>query len=139
MTDGITGVAPGYGIIGWAFVSGNPEFRADFAEKSIFYNESEIQEFGATLTLTATLYNQDVLGFIPASNIEWGRESYDEHGALRAASDAAWQPTTDMGNKRLLLTATDLGYDGTPISRIIFWARVALDESNVQIIGAEFN
>lgn len=139
MTDGIRGVSPGYGTIGWAFVSGNPEFKADFVEKTIFYTESEIQNFGATLTLTATLYNQDVLGFIPASNIQWGRESYDGHGALRAASDAAWQPTTDSGNKRLLLTASDLGYDGTPISRIIFWARVALDESNVQTIGAEFN
>lgn len=139
MSDGITGVTPGYGIIQWAFVSGNPEFKVDFAEKVIAYNESELATFGATLTLTATLYNQDVLGFIPASNIQWGRESYDQHGALRAASDAAWTPTTDNGNKRLLLAASDLDYDGTPISRIIFWARVALDDTNVQLIGAEFS
>lgn len=138
MVNGITGVAPGYGLITWAFVSGNPEFKVDFEEKVIAYSESELDSFGATLTLTATIYNQDVLRFIPASNITWGRESYDSHGALRVTSDAAWQPTTDNGNKRLILSKKDFDYDGTPIKKIVFWARVVLDDTNVQTIGAEF-
>ena len=138
MVNGTQGVAPGYGLITWAFVSGNPEFKVDFEEKVIAYSESELDTFGATLTLTATIYNQDVLRFIPASNITWGRESYDSHGALRVTSDAAWQPTTDTGNKRLILSKKDFDYDGTPIKKIVFWVRVVLDDTNVQTIGAEF-
>ena len=138
MVNGTQSIAPGYGLITWAFVSGNPEFKVDFEEKVIAYSESELDTFGATLTLTATIYNQNVLSFIPASNITWGRESYDSHGTLRVTSDAAWQPTTDNGNKRLILSKKDLDYDGTLIKKIVFWARVVLDDTNVQTIGVEF-
>ena len=139
MVDGTVGVEPGYGVTAWGFVSGDPSFIVDFEEKVIVYDPRQLQTFGATLTLTATKYNCDVLPFIKADNIQWGRESYDSHGALRAESDMAWKPTTDKGNKRLLLSFADLGYDGTPIGKITFWARVALDDADVQTIGVEIS
>lgn len=139
MVDGTVGVEPGYGVTAWGFVSGDPSFIVDFEEKVIVYDQRQLQTFGATLTLTATKYNCDVLPFIKSDNIQWGRESYDSHGALRTESDMAWKPTTDKGNKRLLLSFADLGYDGTPIGKITFWARVALDDADVQTIGVEIS
>lgn len=138
MSDGVTGIAPGYGKLQWGFVSGNPDFEVSFEETQVCYTESDISSFGAQLNIRARLYNQDVLPLIPAQNIAWSRESYDRNGALRAASDAAWVATTENGNKRLLLSGSDLDYDGTPISKIIFIATVALDDTTVQTIGAEF-
>ena len=139
MVDGTVGVEPGYGVTAWGFVSGDPSFIVDFEEKVIVYDQRQLQTFGATLTLTATKYNCDVLPFIKSDNIQGGRESYDSHGALRTESDMAWKPTTDKGNKRLLLSFADLGYDGTPIGKITFWARVALDDADVQTIGVEIS
>ena len=132
--DGIIGEPPNYGTTKWAFYQGNPTFTIDFEEKQICYTEETIQAFGATLTLTATLYNQDVLDKIPAANIHWRRESYDQHGALRAVSDAAWRPATDRDNKRLLLTAADLDYDGTPIGKISFICTASIDDTAVATV-----
>ena len=129
--DGIVGVTPGYGVTCWAFYQGNPEFTVDFEETQVVYDERHLDLFGATLTLKARLYNQDVLPWVREENVAWSRESYDSHGALRAASDAAWSPRTDMEGKRLLLDRRDLSYDGTEISRITFTARVALDDTAV--------
>ncbi|MDE6754508.1 MAG: hypothetical protein K2J82_07840 [Muribaculaceae bacterium] len=138
MVDGLQGITPGYGVIQWAFKEGNPTFTVDFEEKQVCYTEEELQTFGATLTLTATLYNQDVLAFIQAHNVTWSRVSYDSNGALRAASDAAWIPTTDMDNKRLLLSYSDFDYDGTPITKITFTAIVAIDDTAVAQVSIDF-
>ena len=136
--DGIVGIAPDYGTTAWAFREGNPEFRVDFEEKQVCYSEEDIALFGATLTLTATLYNQDVLSFIRPEQVTWSRVSYDSNGVLRAGSDALWRPTTDNGNRRLLLTASDLDYDGTPLGRVTFTARVAIDDTEVAEVSMEF-
>lgn len=140
--DGLAGVAPGYGvkvpntvIQAWMFISGDPEFHADFEEQALVYNEGNLSNFGATLTIKARKYNQDVLDYISASNITWGRESYNANGTRRTASDAAWQPTTEYGNKRLVISGDDFNYDGTSISKIIFWARVKLDDEDEVTIG----
>lgn len=136
--NGLKGVKPSYGVTSWAFYQGNPAFVIDFEEKVIVYNEHTLDLFGATLTLTATLYNQDVLDQIPPTNISWFRESYDKDGVLRAASDAQWVPNTDRDNKRLLLSKADFSYDGTPISKITFICRAAIDDTKVSEVSTEF-
>ena len=138
MKNGVRGVTPSYGVTSWAFYQGNPAFTIDFEEKVITYNLRTLDMFGATLTLVATLYNQDVLPLIPASNITWSRESYDADGVLRAASDAAWRPTTDRDNKRLLLTKSDFSYDGTDISKITFICRASIDDTLTSAVATEF-
>lgn len=138
MKDGLQGLAPGYGVASWAFYQGNPEFTVDFEEREIVYDEGNLDLFGATLTLTARLYNQDVTDLIPAQNVHWTRESYDSNGALRAASDAAWRPTTERDNKRLLLGKADFSYDGTTISKITFTATASIDDTRVASVATEF-
>lgn len=136
--DRVKGIAPSYGVTQWAFYLGNNAFVIDFEEKAIVYNENTLDLFSATLTLTATLYNQDVLDKIPPTSITWSRESYDKDGVLRAASDSVWVPDTDRDNKRLLLSKADFSYDGTHISKIIFICRAAIDDTNIAEVSTQF-
>lgn len=136
--DGTKGLAPGYGLTQWSMREGNSEFTVDFEEQQVCYDLRQLDLFDAALTLKARLYNQDVLSHIRPENVTWTRESYDRNGALRAASDAAWMPTTENGNRRLILKKEDLDYDGTPIGRITFTARVAIDDTNVATASTDF-
>lgn len=134
--DGTMGVAPCYGSPNWDFISGNPTFSADFEEKYLMVNMSRLDSFAATLTLTATIYNQSVLDKISSGNITWKRESYDADGNRRTAADNVWVPNTTDGNKRLHLSKADLDYDGTRISKMIFSATVTLG-SHSETIAAQ--
>lgn len=136
--DRVKGIAPSYGVTQWAFYLGNNAFVIDFEEKAIVYNENTLDLFNATLTLTATMYNQNVLDKIPPTSITWSRESYDKDGVLRAASDSVWVPNTDRDNKRLLLSKADLSYDGTHISKITFICRAAIDDTNIAEVSTQF-
>ena len=109
---------------------GNPNFTIDFAEQELYWRGCT---FNATLTLVATIYNEDITDQVDAANVEWTRASYDGGGARRVASDNAWTPTTDSDNKRLLLTTTDLDWDGVEgsISKIIFCCGVTINDSVV--------
>lgn len=129
MTTG-THDTPGWASTAWVMTEGNPNFTIDFAEQELYWRGCT---FNATLTLVATIYNEDITDQVDAANVEWTRASYDGGGARRVASDNAWTPTTDSDNKRLLLTTTDLDWDGVEgsISKIIFCCGVTINDSVV--------
>lgn len=129
MTTG-THDTPGWASTAWMMLEGNPNFTIDFAERELYWRGDT---FNATLTLIATIYNDDITAQVQAANVEWSRESYDGSGTRRVASDNAWTPTTDSDNKRLLLTTADLDWDGVEgsISKIIFCCRATIDDSQV--------
>lgn len=122
--------APGWATTDWMMTEGNPNFTIDFAEHELYWRGDT---FNATLTLIASLYNQDITASVSGANVAWTRESYDAAGARRAASDNAWTPTTDSDNKRLLLTTADLDWDGVDgsISKIVFCCTASIDDATV--------
>lgn len=136
--DGTSATVPGYGSAAWGFISGDPSFRIDFEETALCYTEDEIHKFGATLTLVASLYNQDVLPFIRPTDVSWRRVTYDQNGQERTVSDAAWIPRTDRDNKRLLLDFSDLDYDGTTLTKIIFICTASIDD-DIAVVTMEFD
>ena len=122
--------APGWATTAWVMIEGNPNFTVDFAEHELYWRGDT---FNATLTLIATLYNEDITALVKGSDVAWTRESYDGAGNRRVASDNAWRATTDSDNKRLLLTTADLDWDGVEgsISRIVFCCTATINDSNV--------
>lgn len=122
--------APGWGTTDWAMIEGNPNFTIDFAEHELYWRGDS---FNGTLTLIATIYNQDITAKVNATNIQWTRESYDASGNRRVGSDNAWTAQTSTDRKQLLLTIADLDWDGMEgsISKVSFCCKVTIDDSQV--------
>lgn len=125
-----THATPGWGTTDWAMIEGNPNFSIDFAEHELYWRGDT---FNGTLTLIATIYNQDITAKVSAANIQWTRESYDASGNRRVGSDNAWTAQTSTDRKQLLLTIADLDWDGVEgsISKVSFCCKVTIDDSQV--------
>lgn len=125
-----THATPGWGTTDWAMIEGNPNFTIDFTEHELYWRGDS---FAGTLTLIATIYNQDITSKVSAANIQWTRESYDAGGNRRVGSDNAWTPVTSADRKQILLTIADLDWDGMEgsISKVSFCCRVTIDDSTV--------
>jgi hypothetical protein len=131
---------PAWNSTDWAMVEGNPDFTIDFEEKEQLY---DIDNFQLTLTMVATLYNQDVTAAILTDDIKWTRYSEDADGNPRTASDNLWALNRAGIGKQLTGTIADLDVDsgGFP-KKVVFTCTATLrdgtdsvtDSINMQMI-----
>lgn len=105
----------------WQFAEGDPEFHASFEESEQIFDPDT---FDTTLTVKATLYNQDVTGDL--SSVEWSRYSEDGNGIERTAADAAWLASHYGIGTQLHLTREDCGFYGYIPRALRFMATVTL-------------
>jgi hypothetical protein len=116
-------------------VEGNPDFTVDFLEQQQLY---DLDNFALTLTLVATLYNQDVTDDITAENIEWTRYSLDASGNERTAADNAWALGHAGIGKQLKATIEDLGIDSTGFpSKVVFTCTATLKDGLTNSVNLE--
>lgn len=103
-----TTAEPTWNTTDWAFYQGNDQFTVDFAEDYQLY---DLDNFAATLTIVARLYNQDVTSAISVNDIEWTRYSEFADGTPRVAEDNVWAAQHAATGLQLSLTRADLGVD----------------------------
>jgi hypothetical protein len=117
-----TTVAPAWNSTDWAMIEGNPDFTIDFEEQPQIY---DIDNFQLTLTMIATLYNQDVTAAILTNDIEWTRYSEDADGNPRTASDNLWAINHAGIGKQLNATIKDLDVDSSGFPKTIVFTCTA--------------
>lgn len=118
-----TKTAPAWNVTDWAMVEGNPAFSVDFAETETLFDPDR---FALTLTVVATLYNQDVTADILDADVQWTRYSEDADGNERTASDTAWALKRAGAGKSIALTAADCDFNGYVPKTLRFTATVTL-------------
>lgn len=118
-----TKTAPAWNVTDWAMVEGNPAFSVDFAETETLFDPDR---FATTLTVVATLYNQDVTADILDADVQWTRYSEDADGNERTASDTAWALKRAGAGKSIALTAADCDFNGYVPKTLRFTATVTL-------------
>ena len=121
-------------------VEGNPDFTVDFAETENIYDPDN---FNATLSIVAKLYNIDVTGDILDSDVSWTRYSQDADGVERTASDSAWALKRANSGKSIVLTIVDCDTNGYMPKKIRFTATVTLRDgtgnaASVQSVSYEY-
>lgn len=95
---------PKYGCTGWAMVEGNPEFTV-MLHSSNGWGGFSADTFDTVLTVTGSLYNQDVTDSLLDTDISWSRDTGN------VSEDNAWTAAHAAFGKTLHLTAADLGPD----------------------------
>lgn len=113
--------APLWNSEDWQFVEGDPAFHASFEETEQVFDPDTID---ATLTVRATLYNQDVTADL--AGVEWSRYSEDDKGAERTLSDQAWTAAHAMSGTQIRITGGDCGFLGYIPAALRFSALVTL-------------
>ena len=121
-------------------IEGNPDFTVDFAESENIYDPDN---FNATLTIVAKLYNIDITGDILDADVAWTRYSQDADGVERTASDNAWALKRANSGKSIALTITDCDINGYMPKKIRFTATVTLRDgagnaASVQSVSYEY-
>ena len=104
-----TKTAPAWNNTDWAMVEGNPAFSVDFEQTDYLFDPDN---FNLTLTIVASMYNQDVTADILDADVEWTRYSEDADGNPRAESDNAWAIRHADAGKSIDLTAADCDFNG---------------------------
>ena len=107
-------------------VEGNPAFSVDFEEAEAIYDPDN---FNATLTILAMLYNQDVTDDILDADVMWTRYSEDAEGNPRTESDDAWDLKHANTGKQLVLTSEDCDFNGYIPKTLKFTATVTLRDN----------
>lgn len=123
---------PSWNSTDWAFVEGNSQFTVDFAEGYQLY---DLNNFNATLTLVAVLYNQDVTAALSVNDIEWTRYSEYADGTPRVNEDNLWSSQHASTGTQLILTRADLDVDNGYMPKTIrFTATVTWHDGQTQTI-----
>ena len=135
-----TTTAPAWNNTDWAMVEGNPDFTVDFAETENIYDPDN---FNATLTIVAMLYNINITADILAADVAWTRYSEDASGVERVASDNAWALRRANSGKSITLTISDCDINGYMPKKIRFTATVTLRDgtgnaASVQSVSYEY-
>ena len=135
-----TTTAPAWNNTDWAMIEGNPDFTVDFAESENIYDPDN---FNATLTIVAKLYNIDITGDILDTDIAWARYSQDADGIERTASDNAWALKRANSGKSITLTIADCDINGYMPKKLRFTATVTLRDgagnaASVQSVSYEY-
>lgn len=104
-----TKTAPAWNNTDWAMVEGNPAFSVDFEQTDYLFDPDN---FNLTLTIVASMYNQDVTADILDADVEWTRYSEDADGNPRVESDNAWAIRHADAGKSIDLTAADCDFNG---------------------------
>ena len=129
-----TTTAPAWNNTDWAMVEGNPDFTVDFAETENIYDPDN---FNATLTIVAKLYNIDITADILAADVAWTRYSEDADGVERTASDNAWALRRANSGKSISLTIADCDINGYMPKKIRFTATVTLRDGTGNAAGVQ--
>ncbi len=119
----LTKTPPAWNNTDWMFLEGNSTFAVDFKEPESIV---DINKIDITLTIVATMYNQDVTADINDDDIVWTRYSEDAEGSERVESDKIWNSKHDETGKSLHLTKEDMGINGYMPNVIRFTATVTL-------------
>lgn len=114
---------PGYGVLGWLMIEGNPAFSVDFAPTDTLFDPDRIN---LVLEIVATLYNQDITHMILPADVTWSRYSQNAQGIDRASSDAIWTARNAGGGLSRTITAQDCDFDIEGIGHLCFRADVLL-------------
>ena len=135
-----TTTAPAWNNTDWAMIEGNPDFTVDFAESENIYDPDN---FNATLTIVAKLYNIDITGDILDADVAWTRYSQDADGVERTASDNAWALKRANSGKSITLTIADCDINGYMPKKLRFTATVTLRDgagnaASVQSVSYEY-
>lgn len=135
-----TTTEPAWNNTDWAMIEGNPDFTVDFAESENIYDPDN---FNATLTIVAKLYNIDITGDILDADVAWTRYSQDADGVERTASDNAWALKRANSGKSIALTITDCDINGYMPKKLRFTATVTLRDgagnaASVQSVSYEY-
>lgn len=134
-----TKTAPTWNNTDWAMIEGNPAFKIEFAEVDSIYDPST---FKTTLTIVATLYNQDVTDSILTDDIVWTRYSEDKDGNERVESDRVWALKHINSGKSISLTTDDCDFNGYIPKVLKFIATVTLRDgmnNELNSVRLEFN
>ena len=104
-------------------IEGNPGFSVDFRDTDYIFDPDR---FNVTLSIVATLYNQDVTADILDADVQWTRYSEDANGVERVASDNAWALKHAGAGKSIDLTIEDCDFNGYMPKVLKFIATVTL-------------
>ena len=129
-----TKTAPAWNNTDWAMVEGNPAFSVDFADTDVIFDPDR---FALTLTIIATLYNQDVTDDVLDADVEWTRYSEDANGNPRTASDTAWALKRAGAGKSISLTTDDCDFNGYVPKTIRWTAKVTLRDGQGDEVGTD--
>ena len=122
----LTTSEPAWNNTDWAMIEGNPNFTVDFYEQYQLY---DLDNFFATLSIKAMLYNKDITRDIKDVDVQWTRYSEDAEGVERTASDNAWAIRHANAGRMLMLTKSDLDFSGYMPKVVRFTATVVLRDS----------
>lgn len=123
---------PAWNATDWAVYEGNSQFRIEFAETDQIY---DLNNFNATLTIVAMLYNQDVTDALDVNDIEWTRYSEYADGTPRVNEDNLWSSQHASTGTQLILTRADLDVDNGYMPKTIrFTATVTWHDGQTQTI-----
>jgi hypothetical protein len=114
---------PGWQSKDWLMIEGNPDFTLDFVEPDTICDP---ETFNTTLTLTARLYNTEIIDDIDPKDIVWTRESLDAKGERRTESDAIWNARRGNSGRSIRLTREDIDGDTEFPSKLTFTATVTI-------------
>mgnify|MGYP001776081735 CR=1 FL=1 len=117
------GSPPAWNNTDWFMIEGNPGFSVDFRDTDYIFDPDR---FNVTLSIVATLYNQDVTADILDADVQWTRYSEDADGNERVTSDQAWALKRAGAGKSLALTSEDCDFDGYIPGVLRFTATVTL-------------
>lgn len=126
--------APSWGSTHWAMIEGNPDFTVDFAETETLYDPDN---FAATLTIVARLYNQDITAAIQPADVAWTRYSEDAAGVERVYDDTIWTQAHGGSGLSITLTAADCGFNGYMPRTLRFTATVTLRDGAGEAAATE--
>lgn len=121
-----TATEPAWGNTDWMMREGNPAFELTFVEapagSTILLAYPGASQ---TLTLKASIYNQDVTAELLDADIAWTRSSEDANGP-RTASDALWAMNRGSAGKAIAIADADI--DAVPLfpTRLAFTATATL-------------
>ena len=135
-----TTTAPAWNNTDWAMVEGNPDFTVDFAESENIFDPDN---FNATLTIVAKLYNRDITDDILDADVAWTQYSEDADGVERIASDNSWALRRANSGKIMSLAISDCDMNGYMPKKIRFTATVTLRDgaggvANTQSVSYEY-
>ena len=117
------GSPPAWNNTDWFMIEGNPGFSVDFRDTDYIFDPDR---FNVTLSIVATLYNQDVTADILDADVQWTRYSEDADGNERVTSDQAWALKRAGAGKSLALTSEDCDFNGYIPGVLRFTATVTL-------------
>ena len=113
-------------------IEGNPGFSVDFRDTDYIFDPDR---FNVTLSIVATLYNQDVTADILDADVQWTRYSEDADGNERVNSDQAWTLKHAGAGKSIDLTVEDCDFDGYIPKTLRFTATVTLRDGMGEAAG----